>query len=586
MDRLHFVKHLEQFIDAEYEAARNDLLPLWKLPVQQRVAQGLCATGMRRVSVKPSTLTVEVTTNLSRFRVGDSLRLNAGDPSAAHVSVTLEVEEDHGDTQTWTLRAFRHGALEHFTRLYPVERWCLDQDLIDLREFNKKALNVFLNLPPFEDTITDVLFGETLPGEPDLSGLQRVMDQFGFNASQARAFITSTNGQPYTVVQGPPGTGKTRVLAEIALHHARQGKKVMVTGFTHRSINNALNRIQSLNTGSIPVVKVGQVYNGDDLLGVQNVEYLKEAGLLTGGFIVGSTCFSVGGKRLLDANGRAFHFDVQIFDEASQMSLPVAIMGMLGAKRYVYIGDHQQMPPVVVGKHKEKWVTRSVFEHVFNHHSGTMLDTTYRMCDDITRFPSLQFYGGKLTPHPKAASGRLRLTRTPAKHLELLDPAKPSVWAEVQHHGETTRCEMEATLISSIIEEAVQCGVPAHEIAVVTPFRLQVRLIRRKLRQKLGPLAGDVLCDTVERIQGQERDMVLLSLVSSSYLQDQDQAAFFFQPNRLNVAITRAKSKRIIVGNPQILTGPPSGPVPEGLVVFQRLHQDSVKHRPDRSSVQ
>lgn len=577
MDKSLLVTALRQFIETEFQAQKHALTPLWKLPVARRIQEGVCVTGLRLRSVNDGVLRVQVTTNLSRFRTGDALLLNAGDPTGARVPVTLEDDHDVGTMTIWTLRAFQKGLLDQFTRHYRPEVWCLDQDLVDLRDFTLKALNQYQSLPEAEDRITQVLFGN-LPA-PGVDPF--VFPPAGFNPSQQQAYRSAMGSPLLTVIQGPPGTGKTSVLAEIALQHASRGETVMVTGFTHRSVNNALNRIQSLNSqhkySSVRVFKVGQKYNADDLVGIKNFETLQDAQAAATsqrrGMVVGATCFSVGTKRLQDEHKRPVVFDLQIFDEASQMSLPVAIMGMLGARRYVMIGDHQQMPPVIVGKHEDPSVTRSVFETVFSHTPGTMLDTTYRMNRGVNRFPSDTFYAGKLVPFPGIQDRTLPLLKPPVKHVLELGSEHASVWVEVDHQGETTSSPLEAEWVCSIIEEAFQCGLPAREIAVVTPYRLQVRLIRQMLRQRYGQVP--VLVDTVERIQGQERELVLISLVSS-VLQEDDQARFFFQPNRLNVAITRAKSKRVIFGNPQLLQH--AGEETQlGVKVFRRLHQASHK---------
>jgi DNA replication ATP-dependent helicase Dna2 len=98
------------------------------------------------------------------------------------------------------------------------------------------------------------------------------------------------------------------------------------------------------------------------------------------------------------------------------------------------------------------------------------------------------------------------------------------------------------------VEATLEHGVTAREIAVVSPFRRQNRLIRTLLRDRVGSRADEVAIDTVERMQGQERDMVILSLTSGSDAFVERMAEFYFLPQRLNVAATRARSKLILVG--------------------------------------
>jgi DNA replication ATP-dependent helicase Dna2 len=137
----------------------------------------------------------------------------------------------------------------------------------------------------------------------------------------------------------------------------------------------------------------------------------------------------------------------------------------------------------------------------------------------------------------------------------LFDPDRPALLALIAHEGFRTRCEPEAQVVAGIVLDRIvrQRGDPG-EVAVVSPFRAQLRLIRTLVRRGLdaagvtGPLP---VIDTVERIQGQERDLVVVSLVASDpdHLAG-DAAAFFYSGNRLNVTITRARTKLIIVASP------------------------------------
>ena len=273
-------------------------------------------------------------------------------------------------------------------------------------------------------------------------------------------------------------------------------------------------------------------------------------------------------------------FDTVIFDEAGQGTLPLAISGMLSGQRHIFIGDHKQMAPVIVGEHREKWVTRSVFETLFEHTPGTMLNITYRMNAEINDFPSKRFYAGRLRPSDNARNRKLKLTRRLQHYAELLDPARPNVFAEVRHINKGMRAPEEAEIAARLAAEALRCGVPPNEIAIVAPYRAQGKLIQRCL-QDLAPGCSsgglsDIVVDTVERIQGQERDIVIVSLTTSDPGHAAQHAEFYFQPNRLNVAITRPRVKRIVIGSPLLLKSEPTNPEHRVWVEhFRALYQQS-----------
>jgi DNA replication ATP-dependent helicase Dna2 len=207
-----------------------------------------------------------------------------------------------------------------------------------------------------------------------------------------------------------------------------------------------------------------------------------------------------------------------------------------------------------------------------------MLKTTYRMNEEINRYPSQRFYEGKLTPASSAAHRTLSLNGRPGTYADFLEPAPSSIFVEVDHVQNGMRSEQEARIAAGIVQEALQRGLSETEIAVVAPYRAQVRLIRNALYRMGVEVGGEaVVVDTVERIQGQERDIIIFSLTTSDPGHAAERADFYFQPNRLNVAITRPRKKRIVIGNPRLLD-PALYPADHRAWVehFQGLYQDSA----------
>lgn len=544
-----FIRSLKRFIDDEFEYEFRKVKEVWRKPVEARVEERRAIDGVEVVEAGRSTALLRCGINLSRFRVGDVLRLNRGNPEARD-ACKCELTEDNG-----TELVISAGFNTKFTMEAPSKDWVLDIDKIDFRKSILRALDL-LELDP--GYIFGILRGE----KPQIDSRKKKSAfsagrKYRMNPSQMEAFANAYAADNYYLIQGPPGTGKTCVLAYLAHALALKGERVLVTAATHRAINNALREIVK-STGYEDVIKIGREYAAEDLEwdggSVSNYEEFEESGYDPDdeGLIVGGTCFAVRGKM------KEVEFDTVLFDEAGQVTLPQAIASMLSGSRYIFIGDHRQMSPVIAGKHRKKWVTRSVFETLFKHAPGTMLNITYRMNEEINKFPSKRFYGGGVRPCAEARRRRLKLKGRPKHYPELLDPECPEVFAEVKHRNRTLQSPEEAEIAARVAADALKCGVLPEQIAIVAPYRAQGRLIRKNLREFAGSVAVDrIVVDTVERIQGQERDLVIISLTTSDPVYAGNHADFYFIPNRLNVAITRSRVKRIVIGSPGLFKARP-----------------------------
>src|SRR5690606_17298591 len=144
-------------------------------------------------------------------------------------------------------------------------------------------------------------------------------------------------------------------------------------------------------------------------------------------------------------------FDTVIFDEASQITLPLAVMGMLVARRFVFVGDHRQLPPVLATRHGAEALRESVFGALVDQGFDTLLEETYRLNAELSAWPSAQFYDERLRPAPEVAARRVAYPRPPARLRHILDPGEPLVFVDLQHQNATTRCDAEASLAVDLI---------------------------------------------------------------------------------------------------------------------------------------
>jgi DNA replication ATP-dependent helicase Dna2 len=339
------------------------------------------------------------------------------------------------------------------------------------------------------------------------------------------------------------------MLAHLARLLVADGRRVFVTALTHRAIHNALNKIPRVDD-TIPVCKIGEGRHAGDL-DVPNFERFDQSrfGENSGGYVIGATPFALQSRRL-----SGVEFDVVLFDEASQITLPLAIMGMRAGSKYIFIGDENQLPPVTVFSTSEEKPV-SIFGYLSGRGYETMLDVTYRLNDVLTQWPSRTFYRDELKPSAEAAMRRLQLSPEVTRWDPVLDPASPAVFLDLCHQNTTVRSRIEADVVMELILSLLMRDVAPEDIGVVVPYRAQSRLIRSLIRRNLldSELANRLVVDTVERMQGQEREVVIVSFATASAKFAAQMADFLFQPQRLNVAVTRPRTKLILVGSHHML---------------------------------
>lgn len=186
-----------------------------------------------------------------------------------------------------------------------------------------------------------------------------------------------------------------------------------------------------------------------------------------------------------------------------------------------------------------------------------MLNITYRLNEGLVNWPSRTFYNNLLKSSEDASKRHLQLSNQPTRWDFVLDPTSPSVFLDLCHRNTTVRSRREAEIVIELIGALLEHDVPTEEIGVVVPYRAQSRLIRSLLRRTIGEekIWSKIVVDTVERMQGQEREVVLVSFATASPAFASQMADFLFQPQRLNVAVTRPRTKLILIGSHHMLDG-------------------------------
>jgi DNA replication ATP-dependent helicase Dna2 len=552
----NLIQRLNLAIDAEYDAKNQEAKDLLTLPIETRVLKGNTITKItarslyllgqgNSASISFNKVIATCNDNISKFREGSHVIL-----SGYGKSFKFEVIEDNGNEMILEETYYQYSIPSN---LNGTSDWQIDEAPVDIRHIVKNSTAILNADPGKFRYLSGILNGTILPSFSSARTQKaiKIAEGTNMNQSQKEAFIKAYSAENYFLIQGPPGSGKTWLLAHLALEFAKEGNKVLVTAFTHNAISNALQKTSTLSHYP-DIIKVGTkiqseglYYNGST---AKNISDFRRSGYDddSKGIIVGATCYSPHTKKL-----EFMDWDVIIIDEAGQLSIPLAMAAMVKGKKFIFIGDHKQLPPIISDNQDDVVFTKSIFEHLFNFAPGLMLNTTYRMNKEINRFPSKQFYGGILLPEAKNANWILNIANDFDRHQSILDITKPEVLFCHHHQSHYSRSEFEANMIAEFVEEYIKRGIAPDEIAVITPFRVQMRQIKTSL-EKLeiyDQIKDKLFVDTIERIQGQERDIVIYSLATSDPIKAEQRADFFFNPNRFNVALTRAKKKRIVIGN-------------------------------------
>ncbi|HNT54477.1 MAG TPA: AAA domain-containing protein [Anaerolineaceae bacterium] len=560
-----FITRLREFVQKEATAQAEALERQWAYPLHERVAHGWAIDGLEITRIQNDFIRLRCETNESRFREGDLLVLHQGDP---HDPAALHVDLQYDDETDLEAALISN---ESIMEAYRNPRgWIADQDWFDSSLFYMSALDAAADSLRGRSIVLPLLQGILTP-KTDYARYEYAQIQgieFGLNDTQMEAVAQAYAADLLHLIQGPPGTGKTWVLAQLARLLVADGKRVLVTALTHRAIHNALNKIPQVDA-DIPVCKIGSDRQIGDL-SVPNYGTFADSrfGDLTDGYVVGATPFALYSHRL-----KHVEFDVVLFDEASQITLPLAIMGMMAGDKYVFIGDQNQLPPVSLLSN-EQTAQMSIFAYLAGRGNETMLNITYRLNDALSRWPSRTFYRGELQPSETAALRRLKLNGCHTPWDTVLDPAAPVVFLDLCHENTTVRSRSEADATVELIMALLAHDISPEEIGVVTPYRAQSRLIRSRLRRAIEDhqQTEKIVVDTVERMQGQEREVVIISFATASAAFAAKVSDFLFQPQRLNVAVTRPRTKLILIGSHHMLAAESAGPgVSESIALLRGL---------------
>ena len=244
-------------------------------------------------------------------------------------------------------------------------------------------------------------------------------------------------------------------------------------------------------------------------------------------------------------------FDVAIIDEASQATIPSVLIPIAKAHRFILAGDHKQLPPTIISDRAGE-LEKTLFEELIRKypHKSQLLNVQYRMNNLLMKFPNQEFYNNGLKSDASVDDININdILDSTQKEEALLFIDTSNVDIEGETHLKDSKSivnHIEAEISSNIVNDYLNIGVEEEDIGIISPYADQVKVI-----QDMTP----VEVKTVDGFQGREKEIIIISTVRSN---DNGNIGFLKDLRRLNVAITRAKRKLIIIGNKNTLKTNPT----------------------------
>jgi hypothetical protein len=358
-------------------------------------------------------------------------------------------------------------------------------------------------------------------------------------------------------VQGPPGSGKTYTGSRMIAGLLAAGQRVGIMSNSHKAINHLLKGVMQVAAERRLAVQAVKKAARDR----PDTAYDEDPGgvvnLYQNGDVWASGAQLVAGTAWLFADPAAEQaLDVLFVDEAGQVALANLVAAGTSARNIVLLGDQMQLSQPVQGEHPGR-SGDSVLDWLLDGAAtiapdrGIFLATSHRMHPRVCRFISDAVYDGRL--EPEEGNERRTLVLGAGAH-PLLRPAG-IVHAAIEHEGCSQSSEAEAVLAAEIYasalrqhrtdKEGVVHPITAANILVVAPYNVQVNLLKRLL-------PADARIGTVDKFQGQEAELVIVSMTTSSEQDLPRHLEFLYSKNRLNVAVSRAKCLAIVIANPAL----------------------------------
>lgn len=560
---------LEEAIAIQQRHQDEEYKEMMSRPLRERVEKGYTMTNLKvEMEVQPGqptrfcpplqypdgyirTVHVSCPNNISKLREGSTVCLSHG-----AYNFKMDVEKDGIDTMILRSNDFDISDNRINVENYPKTGWEINNVNSDINSRLLKAIWATLSQQTqMEQRLTELLFGT-------FQNSYRPLNYYpSTNASQNTAIQKALYCNYFHIIQGPPGTGKTYTIAKIVARLVMAGLKVFVTAPTHTAINNCLDAISKELRDASKIIKIGEKYQAEEILlnpfitfksRLSHYQFVNDKKLSSNGIVIGATPYALcypASKKL-----EGWTFDFALFDESAQMSIPLALAAMVYSRRLIFVGDHKQLDPIIPADTDNVLLQGSVFKKLIDNYPNdyTLLDQSYRLNPELIRVPNQLFYDSRIVSAHEMDKPFINYS---CNNNIIVNNISSELLCLHNQFDALGRSPYEAKIVAGIVDDLLENGVDVSEIGVMSPYRAQIREIKRALVEEYSYAEENMdqfFIDTVERMQGQEKDYIIYSLANCNPLEVVDRLDFFYSPNRLNVAITRAKIKLMVLANQKV----------------------------------
>ncbi|MDF2456474.1 MAG: putative ATPase [Cytophagaceae bacterium] len=521
---------------------------------------------------------VEIFSQHSSFQKGNEIKGVIGTVSFKHIQVFTKCNE----LPDW----FDNGKLGINLLLDDYSYKVMDETIDQVRNAKGNRLA----------QLRDVILGDK---EPTVSKEIIELDRSDLNEDQYKSAVNALQANEYSVIQGPPGTGKTTTIVAMvkALHKTEQ--QVLVVAPSNQAVDHLAVKLhlQGLNVVRLgqphrlsaevrPLSLLEQLYNHNDYKLVKELKargntmksmafkykrsfgreereqqklLRKEATSLykaseaqerqISDIILDKAdviCCTLVGANLPVLKDR--FFKTAIVDEAAQALEASTWIPIARSQKVILCGDHFQLPPTVKLDENDggRELAVTLMERIIGDRvAGNLLTTQYRMHDVIKEFSNKQFYNNKLVTDPV-----VQQLRTDDEPMVYIDTAGCGFEEELDALTTSTYNAGEINTIEKWLTQARENKHidKYHSIGIISPYSAQVKRLKERF-ENIGVM--DLKVSTVDSFQGQEADVIIISLVRSN---QKGEIGFLNDTRRMNVAMTRAKQKLIMIGDSATLS--------------------------------
>ena len=513
------------------------------LPPEDRVQLGYSDTGYGISGIQSRSVYLTKVGRVNNFLPGDTVVVSGGDPLTTpnFTGEIARLEEN-------SLVVTPYGDLPLGL---PEEGLTVDHYDVDMTRRQLRSIDaVHRSTGRAGELVRRILGIEP----PEKAMTPRTVDFVSdLNKEQRQAVASAINAPDFAVILGPPGTGKTAVIVEILAQLAKREKRALAVAVTNTAVDNIVERLldqghkfgirfgnwYKIRERALQAALINIVTNEEDRALAAVEKMGTAAAVLT-------TCSSAS----LDLV-KAGRFDVVLFEESSQIRMQDAFAALVQGEKTIIIGDDKQLSPISQLHRQVSSLLDIALDtlrrHGLSQELVTQLKVQFRMQKEICELTNRMFYGGTLLSAqtiearpslqpPVQCIGLPQLDRVlnPDVAIAVIDVEGVE---ECRGYSFMNRANLEVDRL--LVRSLESAGLTSNHIGLITPYKEQQRLLS-------ASLAGAADIGTVDSFQGQEKDVVILDLVRAN---PERNIGFTLHPNRLNVALSRAREKLIIVTN-------------------------------------